>query len=108
MLMLLLMFLVGNLVAPLLHGLNVGLDDGSLLHLPGGGDSVGGGLGESQRVAHGSGDSMSILDSSGTRGHSRSQGSASSNTSSVGVGESSVEEDLGLGSCGGKSKNNLR
>ena len=108
MLCLLLMFLVGDLVSPLLHGLHGNLDDGGLLDLSDGGDGVGGGLGQTQAVAHGGWDIVGVLDSGGSRGHGRSEGSASSVASSVGVGQGSVEENLSLGSGGGKSKNNLR
>ena len=99
--------LVGDLVSPLLDGLDHLLHDGGLGDLPGGGHGVGGGLGQAQAVAHGSRDGMGVLDSGGSGGDSGSQGSASSNAGSVGVGEGSVEEDLSLGGGGGKGENNL-
>merc|ERR550519_2500832 len=48
--------LVGNLVAPLLDGLNDLLNDGSLSDGPHGGSDVGGGLRESESVGNGGSD----------------------------------------------------
>merc|ERR1719398_226529 len=47
---------VGNLVAPLLDGLNDLLNDGSLSDGPHGGSDVGGGLGKSESVGNGGSD----------------------------------------------------
>ena len=99
--------LVGDLVSPLLHGLRDLLDDGSLIHLPDGGSHVGGGLGESEAVAHGGGDIVSIGHMGGSHGGGHSGGGGVSSGCGVGVGDSSVKEDLGLGSGRGKSENNL-
>ena len=95
--------LVSNLVSPLLHGLDVGLDDGGLLDLSGGGHGVGGGLGESEAVAHGGGDGMGV-----GHGGGGNCGGGGVNTCGVWVGEGSVEENLSLGGGGGKSENNLK
>ena len=103
--------LVGDLVSPLLNGLDDLLDDGGVDDLPGGGDGVGGGLGETQAVAHSGGDIVGIGHmggGSGHRGGSNGGGGSGIGTGGVGVGEGSVKEDLGLGGGGGKSENNLR
>ena len=100
--------LVGDLVSPLLHGLHHLLDDGGLGDLPDGRGHVGGGLGEAEAVAHGGGDIVGIGHMGwGDRGSSIG-GGGSGHTSGVGVGQGSVKEDLGLGSGGGKSENNLK
>ena len=97
-------YLISDLVSPLLDGLNDGLDDGSLLDLSWGWDGVGGGLWESQAVAHGGWDGVGVLDSS----WGSSDGWGGDGSSSIRVGEGSVEENLGLGGSRGKSENNLR
>merc|ERR1719445_2717003 len=78
--------LVGNLVAPLLDGLNNLLNNGSLGDGPHGGSDVGGGLGESKSVGNGGSDVRG--------GHGVSNGSDGSNrgssVSSGGNGSSSV------------------
>ena len=96
-------YLVSNLVSPLLDGLDVLLDNWGLLDASWGWEGVGGGLGESETVAHGSGDIVSV-------GHGGSGGDSGGggDTSGVGVGEGSVEEDLSLSGGGGKSENNLK
>merc|ERR1712117_416904 len=86
MVTLLLLHLVGNLVAPLLHGLNNGLNNWSLLDLSGGRDTIGGGLRETQTVAHSGWDIVGVGDWSNW-GSSNSWSSGVS--SSIGVGESS-------------------
>jgi len=97
-------YLISDLVSPLLDGLNDGLDDGSLLDLSWGWDGVGGGLWESQAVAHGGWDGVGVLDSS----WGSSDGWGGDGSSSIRVGEGSVEENLGLGGSRGKSENNLK
>lgn len=97
-------YLISDLVSPLLDGLNEGLDDGSLLDLSWGWDGVGGGLWESQAVAHGGWDGVGVLDSS----WGSSDGWGGDGSSSIRVGEGSVEENLGLGGSRGKSENNLK
>merc|ERR1719461_2431613 len=77
-------YLISDLVSPLLDGLNDGLDDGSLLDLSWGWDGVG------------------VLDSS----WGSSDGWGGDGSSSIRVGEGSVEENLGLGGSRGKSENN--
>merc|ERR1719461_1707339 len=99
-------YLISDLVSPLLDGLNDGLDDGSLLDLSWGGDGVGGGLWESQAVAHGSWNVVSVCDWGSSDGWGSSNSWGSGVSSSIGVGEGSVEENLGLGGGGGKSENN--
>ena len=106
MVTLLLLHLVGNLVTPLLDGLNNGLNNWSLLDLSGGWDSVAGGLWETKTVAHSSWDIVSVGNWGNWGSSSHSWGSGVS--SSIGVGESSVEENLSLGGSRGKSKNNLK
>ena len=96
-------YLISDLVSPLLDGLNEGLDDGSLLDLSWGWDGVGGGLWESQAVAHGGWDGVGVLDSS----WGSSDGWGGDGSSSIRVGEGSVEENLGLGEGRGDSENNL-
>ena len=102
--------LVGDLVSPLLDGLDHLLHDGGLGDLPGGGHGVGGGLGEAEAVAHGGGDIVSIGHMGGGSGHSGGGGHGGGGgvASGVGVGEGSVKEDLGLGGSGGKGENNLK
>ena len=103
--------LVGDLVSPLLNGLDDLLDDGGLGDLPGGRSHIGGGLGETQAVAHSCGNIVGIGHmggGSGHRGSSNGGGGSGIGTGGVGVGEGSVKEDLGLGGGGGKSENNLR
>merc|ERR1719476_1131649 len=69
--------LVGNLVAPLLDGLNDLLNDGSLSDGPHGGSNVGGGLRESESVGNGGSD---------VRGrHGVSNGGNGSNGGSSGI-----------------------
>ena len=97
-------YLISDLVSPLLDGLNEGLDDGSLLDLSWGWDGVGGGLWESQAVAHGGWNGVGVLDSS----WGSSDGWGGDGSSSIRVGEGSVEENLGLGGSRGKSENNLK
>ena len=97
-------YLISDLVSPLLDGLDEGLDDGSLLDLSWGWDGVGGGLWESQAVAHGGWDGVGVLDSS----WGSSDGWGGDGSSSIRVGEGSVEENLGLGGSRGKSENNLK
>merc|ERR1711972_1105642 len=87
-------YLISNLVSPLLNGLNKGLDNWSLLDLSWGWDGIGGGLWESQAVAHGSWNGVGILDSSW--GSSDGWG-GDGGSSSIRVWEGSVEENLGLG-----------
>ena len=104
--------LVGDLVSPLLHGLHHLLDDGGLGDLPDGRGHVGGGLGEAEAVAHGGGDIVGIGHMGGGDGGSSDRGGSicgggSGHTSGVGVRQGSVKENLGLGSGGGKSENNL-
>merc|ERR1719167_1178911 len=93
-------YLISDLVSPLLDGLNDGLDDGSLLDLSWGWDGVGGGLWESQAVAHGGWNGVGVLDSS----WGSSDGWGGDGSSSIRVGEGSVEENLGLGGSRGKSE----
>jgi hypothetical protein len=83
-------FLVSDLVSPLLNGLNILLNNGSLCNGPGWWEGVGGSLGQSKS---GMGDG----DSSGNRGGNRSSSVASvgggSDTSVCGGSDTSV--------CGG-------
>merc|ERR1719476_376110 len=76
--------LVGNLVAPLLDGLNDLLDDGSLSDGPHGGSDVGGGLRESESVGNGGSD-VGSRDGVGNGGSDGSNGGGGS-VSSVGRG----------------------
>merc|ERR1719273_2503300 len=73
--------LVGNLVAPLLNGLNDLLNDGSLSNGPHGGSDVGGGLRESESVGNGGSD-VGSRDGVGNGGNGSNGGS--SGISSVG------------------------
>ena len=78
---------------------------------PGGGSHIGGGLGQTQAVAHSGGDIVGIGHmgwGSSIGGGGNTNGGSSIGTGGVGVGEGSVKEDLGLGGGGGKSENNLR
>merc|ERR1719273_2550284 len=94
--------LVGNLVAPLLNGLNDLLNDGSLSDGPHGGSDVGGGLRESESVGNGGSD-VGSRDGVGNGGSNGSNGGGSSEAS-VGV---PVAKPVGVGhlrvglSCGG-------
>lgn len=112
--------LVSHLVSPLLHGLHVGLDDGGLGDLPHGGSHEGPGLGQSQAVSHlwggnswshGSSNGHSVVGGQSSHGGGgvRSDSSDSMESSrGVRVGDSTVQENLGLGVGRGDSKNNLR
>ena len=98
--------LVSHLVSPLLDGLHVGGHDGWLGDLPDGGSHEGSGLGQAQAVGDGGGDRGRGHGGSG--GHRVVGGQGSQAVSSVGVGHSTVEQDLGLGVGRGEGKNNLR
>merc|ERR1719391_250279 len=74
--------LVGNLVAPLLDGLNDLLNDGSLSDGPHGGSDVGCSLGESESVGNGG----SVGDSRGSNGGSNGSNGSSGSVASVGRG----------------------
>ena len=106
--------LVSHLVSPLLDGLHVVDDDGGLGDLPYGGSNEGSGLGQSQAVSHsGGGCNWSNGSSNGHRvvcGQGSHGGSSVRSDSSRGVrvGDSTVQENLGLGVGRGDSKNNLR
>merc|ERR1719210_2358717 len=94
--------LVGNLVAPLLDGLNNLLNDGSLSDGPHGGSDIGGGLGESKSVGNRGSDVR------GGHGVSNGSNGSSNGSSSVGgggvagvgggvTGKASVGEPVGVG-----------
>merc|ERR1719210_77961 len=78
--------LVGNLVAPLLDGLNNLLNDGSLSDGPHGGSDVGGGLGASKSVGNRGSDVRGRHGVSNGSNGGGSEGSGGNGSSSVGGG----------------------
>ena len=106
--------LVSHLVPPLLHRLHIVHHDGGLGHLPHWRSHEGPGLGETEAVGHGwgsgnRGDGSSNRDSV-VCGEGSCDGSCigSNTSSSVGVGDGAVQENLGLGVGRGDSKDSLR
>jgi len=102
--------LVGNLVSPLLDGLNDLVDDGSLGDSPDWGESVGGGLRETQAVGHG-GAGVRSRHGHGGSGVGVGNGGGVGSGVSSGVSQTGVAVGvLGLssGAGGGEGKNDLK